>query len=104
MHPDLVAILEAASHLLMFMEWPINCPKFMDGLRDADLDCVSQLQYIMLDHHLLTVLVERWLPQTNTFHFAVGEMTVMLQDVVMILGVRIDGPLIIKPIVIGEGR
>ncbi|KAL0928486.1 hypothetical protein M5K25_000370 [Dendrobium thyrsiflorum] len=32
-HPDEGTILEAASHLLMVYEWPINCPRFMEGLR-----------------------------------------------------------------------
>ena len=41
---------------------------------------------------LVTCLVERWRPETHPFHVPVGEMTITLQDVVIILGLRIDGP------------
>ena len=41
---------------------------------------------------LLTVLIDRWRPETSTFHLRQGELTVTLQDVVVLLGLRIDGP------------
>ncbi|KAL0928805.1 hypothetical protein M5K25_000728 [Dendrobium thyrsiflorum] len=103
-HPDEGTILEAASHLLMVYEWPINCPRFMEGLRMLGLDCVSQLQYIRMDHNLLTALVERWSPQTNSFHLPVGEMSITLQDVALILGLHIDGPALVGHNVVGAGR
>src|SRR3954463_6537940 len=34
----------------------------------------------------ITALVDRWRTETHTFHLRVGEMTVTLQDVAMILG------------------
>ena len=45
-----------------------------------------------LDWPLITCLVERWRLETHTFHVPVGEMTITLQDVAIILGLRIDGP------------
>ncbi|KAK1686493.1 hypothetical protein QYE76_047341 [Lolium multiflorum] len=39
----------------------------------------------------LTALVERWRPETHTFHLRVGEMTPTLQDVSMILALPIQG-------------
>ena len=45
----------------------------------------------MIDWPLITCLVERWWPETHTFHVPVGEMTITLQDVAIILGLRIDG-------------
>ena len=46
----------------------------------------------MIDWPLITCLVEIWRPETHTFHVPVEEMTVTLQDVAIILGLRIDGP------------
>ncbi|KAK1626678.1 hypothetical protein QYE76_000993 [Lolium multiflorum] len=39
----------------------------------------------------LTALVDRWRPETHTFHLRAGEMTPTLQDVSMILGLSIQG-------------
>ncbi|RYR21076.1 hypothetical protein Ahy_B03g066322 [Arachis hypogaea] len=40
---------------------------------------------------LLSALVERWRPETHTFHLPVGEVTVTLEDVSYILGLPING-------------
>ena len=53
---------------------------------------VYRLGHIMIDWQLITCLVERWRPETHTFHVPVGEMTITLQDVAIILSLRIDGP------------
>ncbi|XP_071914109.1 serine/threonine-protein phosphatase 7 long form homolog [Coffea arabica] len=50
---------------------------------------------MMLDHTLITSLVERWRPETHTFHLPVGETTVTLQDVEVLWGLPIDGPPVI---------
>ncbi|PKU67418.1 Serine/threonine-protein phosphatase 7 long form like [Dendrobium catenatum] len=62
------------------------------------------MRYRRMDHHLLTAMAERWSPKTNTFHLPVGEMSIMLQDVSMILGIQIDGPSFVGHSVIGSGR
>ncbi|KAL3506966.1 hypothetical protein ACH5RR_032348 [Cinchona calisaya] len=56
--------------------------------------CIGQLP---LDHSLITALVERWREETHTFHFPVGECTITLQDVVILLGLPIDGDPITSP-------
>ena len=45
----------------------------------------------LVDRALLSALVDRWRPETHTFHFPVGEMAVTLQDVSMLLGLPHDG-------------
>jgi hypothetical protein len=36
-------------------------------------------------------MIDRWLPETHTFHLPCGEMTITLEDTGMILGVKIRG-------------
>lgn len=43
---------------------------------------VSRVSSLQLDWSLLsTMLMERWRPETHTFHLPMGECTVTLQDV-----------------------
>ena len=44
-----------------------------------------------VDRALLSALVDRWRPETHTFHLPVGEMAVTLQDVSLLLGLPHDG-------------
>ncbi|XP_052487970.1 serine/threonine-protein phosphatase 7 long form homolog [Gossypium raimondii] len=44
-----------------------------------------------LRYDLIFALVERWRPETHTFHLTCGECTVTLEDVVIQLGLPIDG-------------
>ena len=44
-----------------------------------------------MDGSALTALVDRWRPETHTFHLPSGEMTITLQDVGMILGLPVGG-------------
>jgi hypothetical protein len=43
------------------------------------------------DRSLLTCLVDRWRPETHTFHFPLGEMAPTLQDVSYLLGLPLAG-------------
>ncbi|KAK4393953.1 Serine/threonine-protein phosphatase 7 long form [Sesamum angolense] len=55
---------------------------------------ILQCGHIEIDTHLITALVERWRPETHTFHFSVGEATVTLQDISIIWAIPIEGNLI----------
>ena len=59
-----------------------------------------RLGHIMIDWPLITCLVERWRPETHTFHMPVGEMAITLQDVAIILGLRIDDPAVTRTCVL----
>ncbi|KAH1237737.1 Protein MAIN-LIKE 2 [Glycine max] len=55
------------------------------------------LPAMSLDNALIAALVERW-RETNSFHLAVGELTITLEDVSLLLGLAIDGEPVIGPI------
>ena len=61
---------------------------------------LGRLPYVMHQHidcALISAFVERWQPDTNTFHMPWGEMTIMLHDVQRILGIGIEGSLPAEP-------
>jgi hypothetical protein len=39
----------------------------------------------------LTAMIDRWRPETHSFHLSCGEMTITLEDTTMILGLKIQG-------------
>ena len=57
----------------------------------AGFSGMLQIGYKYVDHALITALVERWRPETHTFHLPFGETTVTLQDVNVLWGLPIDG-------------
>ena len=47
--------------------------------------------FFKIDHALVTSFVDRWRPETSTFHFPTGEITITLADVSCFLGVTVEG-------------
>ncbi|XP_061355014.1 protein MAIN-LIKE 2-like [Gastrolobium bilobum] len=62
-----------------------------DYLTQAGFIHVARMSHVQIDTPLISALVERWRPETHTFHMTQGEMTVTLQDVAGILGLPTDG-------------
>ena len=56
----------------------------LTGLRTLGIAC-------NMDAALISAFVERWHPETNTFHMPFGEMTITLDDIHQILQVPIRG-------------
>lgn len=57
-----------------------------------------------VDRALLTALVDRWRPETHTFHLPVGEMAPTLEDVSMLLGLPLAGRAVVPPVVLPTWR
>ena len=76
--------------------------KWYDRLSDAGKTMVtnSGLSYLRetmfqhLDHSLISAFIERWQPDTNSFHMPFGEMTIMLHDVWHILRLPVEGEIL----------
>ena len=69
-------------------------PRIAAYITDAGLDGLLRVPHMDLDHALITTLVERWRPETHSFHLPHGEMTITLQDMEVIIGVLVDGLLV----------
>jgi len=59
-----------------------------DGGDDEDAERSRRFPY---DQSLLSALVDRWRPETHTFHMPFAEMAVTLQDVSMLTGLPLRG-------------
>jgi hypothetical protein len=71
------------------MEEPPNC---IEGiLRQTGFEHVSKIRKFQMDLIMISALVERWRPETHTFHLPIGECTVTLEDVAVHLGLPING-------------
>lgn len=66
-------------------------PRVQQMMLKAGFYGVYKAGRMRLDHALITALVERWRPETHTFHLPVGETTVTLQDISVLWGLPVDG-------------
>ncbi|KAF6138057.1 hypothetical protein GIB67_042962 [Kingdonia uniflora] len=55
------------------------------------LDRIGDISYNYYNSTLISAFVERWQPETNSFHFKWGEMTPTLDDVKQLVGLPADG-------------
>ncbi|KAG8499777.1 hypothetical protein CXB51_006521 [Gossypium anomalum] len=67
-------------------------PLIKDYLREAGFWHVAMIgRGCKLDPKLISTLIERWRPETHTFHLPCGECTITLEDVNLQLGLPVDG-------------
>ncbi|RYR46974.1 hypothetical protein Ahy_A07g032868 [Arachis hypogaea] len=61
-----------------------------DHLRITGFYHVSQIGIVQCQKALVNALIERWHPDTHTFHLPIGECAMTLEDVALILGLPTD--------------
>ncbi|KAF7820724.1 serine/threonine-protein phosphatase 7 long form-like protein [Senna tora] len=75
-HPD--RVIRPRRHRALEL---LNPPgQILPLLECAGFYVVSRVGYIPYDHALISALVERWRPETHSFHMPMGECTITLQD------------------------
>ena len=70
----------------------------VDIIKGVGLEGLLKTPGREIDHGLITALVERWWPETHTFHMPHGEVTITLQDVEVLLGLHVDGKAVTRSI------
>ncbi|RYR10691.1 hypothetical protein Ahy_B05g079168 [Arachis hypogaea] len=66
-------------------------------LRDTGFYHILQIGVVQCQSALVNALIERWRPETHTFHFSVGECAVTVEDVALIFGLPTNGLPVIGP-------
>lgn len=84
-------MLSVHNHSRTHKEWKIEHDFLKDLLRKTGLIHIAENFHTKFDEALCSAFVERFYPETNTFHFSFGEMTITLLDLSKILGLKIDG-------------
>ncbi|XP_008244121.1 PREDICTED: serine/threonine-protein phosphatase 7 long form homolog [Prunus mume] len=64
---------------------------FKGYIQRSGLEHLIRCSYRNADKIVVSTFVERWHPETNTFHMPFGEMTITLDDVSSILGILVSG-------------
>ncbi|XP_016489021.2 serine/threonine-protein phosphatase 7 long form homolog [Nicotiana tabacum] len=66
-------------------------PCIVRRLPDTSFYRIIEIGRLQFDWALITAMIERWRPETHTFHLPVGEATITLEDVEVLFGLPVDG-------------
>ncbi|RWR97247.1 serine/threonine-protein phosphatase 7 long form isoform X1 [Cinnamomum micranthum f. kanehirae] len=83
--------LKCLSHRQKIPHWQLNeSGRFRELVDKSNLSPLITASYRSASKILVSCFVERWQPETNTFHMPFGEMSISLDDVVTILGILVS--------------
>ncbi|KAK9132304.1 hypothetical protein Scep_011832 [Stephania cephalantha] len=63
-------------------------------IQASGLSALTKCTYKKTRKTLIAAFVERWQPETNTFHLPFGEMSITLEDVSMLLKIPVMGKVV----------
>ncbi|XP_058776702.1 protein MAIN-LIKE 1-like [Vicia villosa] len=69
-------------------------PWFYDVLADSGLKDLCQIGYSTIHNGMVMAFVDRWHPETSSFHLPHGEITITLDDIACLLHIPIRGTLL----------
>ena len=72
-------------------------PQIIPLLSCTGFQHIALIKQCKIDPALITALVERWRPETHTFHLPWGKCTITLEDVALQLDIRVDGRVVVGP-------
>ncbi|XP_028075404.1 protein MAIN-LIKE 1-like [Camellia sinensis] len=95
-HNDERGIRKCLNHGFKVSEWSFNLEenkqsKFHGLIMDSGLISLVSCSYKFVNKVIVSAFVERWQPETNTFHLPFGKMSPTLDDVSVILGILVIG-------------
>lgn len=90
-------------HTLTLRKWKVgdHSARFKEKVKDSGLDVLQNTPHVV-DKSLISAFVERWHPETSSFHLPFGEMSITLDDVREITGLKIHGDLFMGTFNISE--
>lgn len=85
--------LKCINHWSKLNLWNLDdeCDAVRARVQESGLMNLARFSYRYTDRVLVSAFIERWHPETNTFHFPFGEMTITLDDVRHILNIPVEG-------------
>ncbi|KAK9158059.1 hypothetical protein Scep_004633 [Stephania cephalantha] len=93
------AALKCINHGAQIAEWDLqSCHPDTAGLQRiiqrSGLNTLIDCSYRKANKELISAFVERWQPETNTFHLPFGEMSISLEDVSFLLKIPVTGKVV----------
>ncbi|KAH7835826.1 hypothetical protein Vadar_030228 [Vaccinium darrowii] len=90
-------VLKVYCHSSTLKKWTITNERLQQRINQSGLLPLCKATYPYCNKVLLSAFVERWHPETNSFHLDFGEMGITLDDVHQLIGIPVTGSAIRTP-------